>query len=253
MENKFVVISTCYEKGKWVGFNINSIKQQSYTNFTAIYGYDKSSDNTLQYIENNIKDDSRFTLFNNPNPGCFLKNFYGCVNYLKDNNLINDEDIVVEVDGDDWLLHPFVFEYLNNVYQNPEIWMTYGQYIEYPKGNVGGHYNLELNSLVDVNNSYRTHVFPYSHLKTYKFKLLDKIPQESLINPETGEYFTAAADFALTMPMVEMAGMGRIHRIPEPIYVYNLSEDANNESIHQVQSQKQQEQLIRQIPPLKRL
>jgi glycosyltransferase involved in cell wall biosynthesis len=253
IQNRFIVVSTCYNKGKWVGFNINSVKQQSHSNFIAIYGYDKSPDNTLEYIKDNIKDDSRFILFENPNPGCFLKNFYGCINYLKDNNLVDDEDVIVEVDGDDWLMHPFVFDYLNQVYQNPDTWMTYGQYIEYPKGNVGGHYNLELDPLIDTNNSYRTNIFPYSHLKTYKFKLLDKVPQESLINPQTGEYFTAAADFALTMPMVEMAGLKRIHRIPEPVYVYNLSEDADNESIHNIQSQKFQEQLIRQITPSKRL
>jgi hypothetical protein len=55
------------------------------------------------------------------------------------------------------------------------------------------------------------------------------------------------------MPMVEMAGLKRIHRIPEPVYVYNLSEDADNESIHNIQFQKFQEQLIRQITPSKRL
>ena len=62
---------------------------------------------------------------------------------------------------------------LNQIYQNNDIWMTYGQYIHFPSGELGGHYHLHLDSQVDASNSYRHHTFPYSHLKTYKAFLLD--------------------------------------------------------------------------------
>lgn len=252
-QNRFIVIVTCYNKEKWIRFNINSVKQQSYGKFLAIYGYDKSTDDTRSEIEKHISGDDRFILYDVPNQESQINNFYSCLNYLKQNNLVNDEDIIIDLDGDDWLLHPFVFSYLNEVYKNPNIWMTYGQYIEYPSGQVGGHYYMNIDDQVDQMNVYRQVAFPYSHLKTYKLWLLDKVPHEYLIDPRTGKYWSITADFAMCMPMVEMAGKSRIHRVDEPIYVYNSGNDADNESARRLNEQKETEQLIRQFKPLQKL
>ena len=90
IQNRFVVISTVYNKGKWVTFNVNSIKQQSYSNYLAVYGYDKSTDDTLSYLEKAVDNHDQFLIYPNPNPGCFLNCFMGTYRYLKQNNLIND-------------------------------------------------------------------------------------------------------------------------------------------------------------------
>jgi len=177
----------------------------------------------------------------------------GTYKHLKEMGQIEPDDIIVEIDGDDWLLHPFVLQYLNQVYQNDNIWMTYGQYIHYPSGELGGHYHLHLDDLVDAQNSYRSNTFPYSHLKTYKAFLLDKVTDEDLIDPVTGKYFNAAADFALCMPLVEMAGKSRIFRVDEPLYVYNVSSDLESETNNRVELQKEIEQRIRQIKPKDRI
>lgn len=253
VDNRFVVISTCYNKDMWVEINVNSVKQQSYRNFKAYYGYDKSTDNTLKYLMKATEDDDRFTIIYNPSPGCFLNNFMHVYTHLKTNNLINPEDIIVEIDGDDWLLHCFVFQYLNQVYQDPNIWMTYGQYIHYPSGELGGHYNLHLDDLVDKHNAYRKAIFPYSHLKTFKAFLMDNLKEDDITDPTTGKYFNAAADFALSMPLVEQAGKNRIFRVSEPIYVYNVSEDLESESNNRITLQKQVENRIRQIKPKNRI
>ena len=252
-QNRFIVISTVYNKSKWVRFNVNSIKQQSYTNYLAVYGYDTSTDDTLEHLTDAVKDDPKFSIFHNPNPGCFLNCFMGTYQHLKDLGEIQPDDIIVEVDGDDWLLHPFVLQYLNQIYQNENIWMTYGQYITYPSGELGGHYYLHLDDMVDMTNSYRTNTFPYSHLKTYKAFLLDKINDDDITDPATGKYFNAAADFALCMPLVEMAGKSRIFRVDEPLYVYNVSEELESETNDRVDLQKQVEQRIRQIKSKERI
>jgi len=252
-QNKFIIISTVYNKSKWIKFNANSIKHQSYENYLVVYGYDKSTDDTLQHLTDAVQGEDKMIVYHNPNPGSFLNCFMGTYKYLKENNLIQPDDIIVEVDGDDWLLHPFVLQYLNQVYQNDNIWMTYGQYIHYPSGELGGHYHLHLENHVDVSNSYRHNVFPYSHLKTYKAFLVDKITDDDLIDPVTGKYFNAASDFALCMPMVEMAGKSRIFRIDEPVYVYNVSADLDSETNNRVGEQKETEQRIRQKTPRTRL
>lgn len=252
-QNRFIVISTVYNKQKWVSFNVNSVKQQSYQNYLAVYGYDESTDDTLKDLETAVYGDSRFMVYKNPNPGCFLNCFMGTYQHLKKRNLIKSDDIIIEIDGDDWLVHPFVFSFLNEIYQQDHIWMTYGQYIQYPAGNVGGHYYLHLEDHVDSQNTYRRHAFPYSHLKTYKAFLLDGIDEDDLIDPLTGKYFNAAADFALCMPLVEQAGKSRIHRCSEVLYVYNTSTDLESETNNRVALQKEVEFRIRQKQPKQRL
>lgn len=252
-QNRFIIISTVYNKGKWVRFNVSSVKQQSYQNYLAAYGYDKSTDHTIHHLEDAIDNHEKFIIYHNPNPGCFLNCFIGTYNYLKVNNLVQPEDVIVEVDGDDWLMHPFVFQYLNQVYQDEDIWMTYGQYLSYPAGNVGGHYHLQLEDFVDQQNAYRQYAFPYSHLKTYKAFLLDNITDDDLIDPTTGKYFNAAADFALCMPLVEQAGKSRIYRSSEILYVYNTSTDLESETNNRIGLQKEVEARIRQIKPKQKL
>ena len=253
MKNRFVVISTVYNKGKWVRFNVNSVRQQSFENFIAIYSYDQSTDNTLSELKTACDGDSRCIVYVNPTPGCFLNSFMSAYKYLKENSLISPNDVIVEIDGDDWLLHPFVFQHLNDIYQNPSIWMTYGQYVQYPSGNPGGHISMELNDQVDRTNSYRLHPFPYSHLKTYKAFLVDGIHNSDLIDPTTGKYFNAAADFALCMPLVEQAGKARIFRCQHPLYVYNTSTDLESETNNRLNLQKEVEERIRRIKPKSRI
>lgn len=251
---KFIVISTVYNKGKFVAYNVNSLKQQSYGNFLGVYGYDKSTDDSLKHLEHSIGDDDRFIIHHNENPGCYLNCFMSTYRFLKQNNLVNPEDIIVEVDGDDWLLHSFVLQYINDIYEsNSDIWMTYGQYITFPNGGYGGHFDLHLNDYVDSQNQYRRAEFPYSHLKTYKAFLLDNITDEDITDPVTGKYFNAAADFALCMPLVEQAGKKRIFRVDQPMYVYNISTDVESETNNRLHLQKEVEMRIRQKSPKQRL
>ena len=249
MENKFVVISTVYNKEKWVAFNVNSVKQQSYKNFIAAYAYDVSQDKTIWELYRSISQDERFYIIENQDKDSQISNFVYCYNKLKERNLIKPDDIIVEVDADDWLLHPFVFDYLNQAYQDPNVWMTYGHYIEYPSGKTGGHFYMHLPDSNDI----RQNPFAYSHLKTYKAWLFDKVPKEYLIDPRTEKYWKTTADFAMCMPMVEMAGKDRIIRFDQPMYVYNTSDDLGSESKTNLAAQKEAERLIRQFKPLERI
>jgi glycosyltransferase involved in cell wall biosynthesis len=249
IQNRFILISTVYNKEKWISFNVNSVKQQSYKNFLAAYAYDVSQDKTIWELYRSISQDERFHIITNEDKDSQISNFMYCYNKLKERNLVNPDDIIVEVDADDWLLHPFVFDYLNEAYQDPNVWMTYGHYIEYPSGKTGGHFHMHLPDSNDI----RQNPFAYSHLKTYKAWLFDKVPREYLIDPRTGKYWKTTADFAMCMPMVEMAGRDRIVRFDQPVYVYNTSDDLGSESKTNLAAQKEAEQLIRQFKPLERL
>lgn len=167
MKNRFVVLTTCYNVEPYIRMNLYVNKFQAYDNVLFVYIDDKSKDTTLQSIQEISKDDNRFLVISNPNNGSQAKAFMYGIEYLEQNNLISEEDIIVEVDGDDWLASPFVLAYLNQIYENKEVWMTYGQYQMWPIGQVGGHYLQEISGEVDKVNAHRQVPFPYSHLKTY--------------------------------------------------------------------------------------
>ena len=46
--------------------------------------------------------------------------------------LVKDEEIVLVLDGDDCLAHENVLKALNKAYADPDVWMTYGNYLDYP-------------------------------------------------------------------------------------------------------------------------
>ena len=245
MRNKFIIVTTIYNVSDWLSINLNMMKYQSYKDWECILIDDHSTDNSLEIINNIIKGDNRFTLIqtNEPRSGQG-SGFLQGIDYIKDK--LNDEDIITEVDGDDWLSSVFVLEYLNSIYQTPNIWMTYGHYQMYPTGKVGGHFNMEIDSNVDLVNEHRHYPFPYSHLKTYKYWLFNKIDRQDLIDPSTNKVWRSAWDHALCLPMVEMAGKQHIHRCDDILYVLNRSQELENEGKMRTNEQKQTEQSIRQ-------
>jgi hypothetical protein len=224
-------------------------KFQSYDNVLYVYVDDNSSDSTYNTIKNLTTADDKFLLIQNPNNGSQGKSFMYAIDFLQKNNLIHDQDVIVEVDGDDWLSSVFVLDYLNEIYQHPHIWMTYGQYQIYPSGNVGGHYSMSIQDTVNLQNTHRSNPFPYSHLKTYKYWLFNKINKKDLIDPTTNEIFSAAWDHALCISMVEMAGKEHIHRCDDILYILNRADELQNEGKSRQTLQKDVEQRCRNLKP----
>jgi len=241
-ENKFIIITTSYNINKWLPINIITLKLQSYKNWRCVIIDDHSDDGSYNTAINLTKDDIRFSVIKTPKKrsGQGVATITA-IDFIKPNT----EDILIEVDGDDWLSSTFVLEYLNQIYQNTNIWMTYGQYQMYPTGNVGGHWNMEINDQVDNENKHRQVPFPYSHLKTYKYWLYNKIDNCDLIDPETNNIFRSAWDHALCIPMVEMAGKDHIYRCNDILYILNRSDELKNESKDRIEEQKATELRIR--------
>ncbi|HMG81448.1 MAG TPA: glycosyltransferase family A protein [Ferruginibacter sp.] len=67
--NMISIIVPCYNYGHYVVEMLNSVVEQTYTNWECIIINDGSTDNSKQIIENYIKDDKRFTFINSENAG----------------------------------------------------------------------------------------------------------------------------------------------------------------------------------------
>ena len=72
--------------------------------------------------------------------------------------------------------------------------------------------------------------WPFSHLRTFKKFLWDKIKVESLLDSK-GVMFTSACDVAILCPMLEMAG-DKVSFIDEVLYTYNRGNPLNEDKDH---------------------
>ena len=100
MKNKFIILIPLYNVSKWIGLSLELIKLQSYKNFECVIVDDASTDNTYSIVESSIQGDSRFHLIRNKiNLGSSLENMIQAFDYIQP----DDEDIIIRLDGDDWL------------------------------------------------------------------------------------------------------------------------------------------------------
>ena len=115
----------------------------------------------------------------------------------------NGESIVIELNGDDWLPDPGVLSFLNKVYQDPGVWMTYNTQRE-STGVIP--FQLPPPREIRRNRSYRDYEWATSHLHSFRRPLFDHVPEKTMVDPETGEYWESADDVALYLYMLELAG-----------------------------------------------
>lgn len=113
-EKPFVIIVPSYNNSAFVEKNLRSIFSQSYKNYRVIYIDDHSADDTYLKAKNLIADlqqTHRTELIRNEQNLGALANLYNAIFRC------HDYEIVVLVDGDDFLAHEHVLSTLNQAYQ----------------------------------------------------------------------------------------------------------------------------------------
>lgn len=219
---KLVIVTTAYNCEDWIKQCLLSIKSQNYSNFVCYITNDLSTDNTIATAEEVIGDDDRFKIINNKDKLYQTGNYD---NVIRNNYSIDDDDIIVEVDGDDWLPDNDVFSRVVKYYADHDVWITYGQF-RYSDGRPG------FARWVPTNQT-RGPVFTASHLRTWKAFLWRSIKQEDL--KIDGSYAHAAGDIFFMLPMIEMAG--EVHSLftDDINYVYNEGNPLNEHKGDQAQ------------------
>ena len=224
MENHFKIIVCCYNVEKWVTTTIKSIKNQTYRNFECIVVDASSTDGTVDKIRQSIEGDSRFKLTINEDRKYPLQNQFDVFK----NWDAGDEDIVVTVDGDDWLYNNQVLQYINDVYTENNITLTYGSYVSYPQG-TKSQLRMYPENIID-GTDYRNYDFLSSHLRTFKYKVFKHLKKDDLLSSWDNNFYTKAGDYALMIPLLEISG-DKIYFIDKPLYVYNVFNPLNENKV----------------------
>ncbi|KKN82797.1 hypothetical protein LCGC14_0306210 [marine sediment metagenome] len=223
VKNNFKIVVPVFNSEKWIKKCLDSIKYQTYKNYKVVVINDYSNDRTAEIIEREIKNDTRFNFIDNTVKKCALENtVIGIHSICK-----SDEDIIVILDGDDWLPSNDVLEYLNGAYQD-DTWITWGQFKLLSTNKICKF--KEENWCIDVDKDFhRIHMLRYyfSHLRTYKYFLFKGIKEEDLRDSK-GNYYTTAGDVVVAVPMIEMAGHKHRKCLDKIMYVYNNTSSLND-------------------------
>lgn len=223
-DKSFVIVIPSYNNKDWYKRNLDSVFSQSYENFRVIYIDDASPDGTGNWVKGYIRKyglENRVTLIQNEKRVGALANIYQAVwQCLPD-------EIVVNLDGDDWFAHYDVLSQLNNVYADRSVWLTHGQFIYYPKYTPG--FGVEIPQEIIEKNNFRSFTEGSTALRTFYAGLFHRIKKEDLLYE--GDFFQAGYDLAIMFPMLEMAGK-HIKFIPEVSYVYNINTPINDHKVN---------------------
>ena len=237
-DHKFKFIIPFYNVERWIDKCITSLKKQKYKNFECYLIDDLSTDSTAKVANNLIKNDNRFKLIKNTTKQYALGNIYKTINKIK----CRDDDVIILLDGDDWLASSYSLNILSNTYKEKDCLMTYGSYVYNPSG-VAGVEPSKYPDEVVKNNLYRKDSWRASHLRSFKYKLWKHLREEDLKDDED-QFFEMAYDQAIMLPLLEMAS-DRAEYISDVLYVYNKENPLNVDKI-KAQQQTQVARFIRQ-------
>ena len=217
-QKKFVFVICSRNNAKWVEQNLRSAFTQDYPRdkFRFIYVDDNSSDETVDLVIKCVTENNeweRFSLIKNQSWQSIMPNHYMAA-YLCD-----DDEIIVHYDGDDLLKHDKVLWFLNRVYNKWDVWLTYGQYENWPNPELG--FSIDVPQHIAQQNQFREMGFWYSHPRTFYAWLFKKIKLKDLIWRGSFIPTTPAVDYMFMFPMMEMAGQGHYKFIPDVLYLYN--------------------------------
>lgn len=218
--NRFIVVVPVYNAEKYIEKCLRSILNQTYKNYELIVMNDASTDRTERLLKDFKNRNPQIHVFSSlENSGSPLNSFKTAIDIFKsaptDRPDINPEDILVTVDGDDYLYDNNVLDYLNFIYQDTNIWMTYGQYKP-----LSDTYSNFCKSIKDFRKYRREGAWCTSHLRTLKKKIWDKINVEDL-KDENGNINKYAGDMSYMFPALEICGPKHTKFIDRILYVYN--------------------------------
>ena len=178
-----------------------------------------------------------------------LRNAYEAIhNYIE-----NDDAIIINLDGDDWLIRDDVIQIINDTYNSTSCLLTYGNCIYYAPHSkdhlkvvdkviptINHRYPLE----VEKQNSYRKQYFRPLHIRTWKVGHFKKIPKKYFLRPDQ-TWIEMCEDQAMFLPMLEISE-GQYQIITNALSAYNQANPLSDHKIYRIK------QLIDEVIILKK-
>ena len=221
---------------KYIEKCLKSVMAQTRSNWTADIILDDPEDSSVGVAGDLVYCKLNMHVWTRPYRHGLARNIYEFPMMPDVCHVYEDEDVLCFLDADDWL-SVGALHYVDKAYaSNPKCLLTHGSYVKVSKGRrtkVSNPYHGE---------DYRSSPWRGSHLKTVKWKLFKRLPEECM--KHNGEWLEAASDLAIMIPLMEMAGAQRIEHVHELIYFWRDSTPQKTKRV----LQKKCEAIIRAKP-----
>jgi len=215
-QTQFVFVVPTYNSSKTLKQSLFSVFAQSYHDWKMIVIDDCSDDQTSEHIQ------GLFELSGNKDKLTLIKN--DCKKWEVENTLIglshcSDNDVVLRLDLDDFLIDNQALEILNQIYESNTqldvVWSAHRWF-----------YDDEL-TFRNISGPLQKGVDPYehqwvsSHLKSFRKSLLNDVKDENYRN-QYGCYFQRIGDQVFMLPALKKAR--EYMYVPLPFYAYRCSQ-----------------------------
>ena len=218
-QRRIVVISPFRNADAYIQNHVRSIAQQDYDNYLHILIDDKS-DNRINFNEmfSDLSDDikSKIVIRQNDIRKGAVQNQLNAIN-----DFVKEDDIVMLLDGDDWLINNnTIFHYYNDLYDQGHDF-TYGS-----MWSLADNIPLIAQDWKD-GNSYPWKI-PYTHLRTMSGSIAKRVSKENYI--VDGEWMMSGADNPLFRETISYAN--NPIAVKEIMVVYNDVNPLNDYKIN---------------------
>lgn len=125
----FTIVLYAHNASDWCERALRSVFEQDYDRYRVVFVDDASSDGTLekaqQFIVANHQDHRVIAIRNDTVLGP-VGSLYRAADHCQ------DLEILIPLDAQNWLTFDGVLTRFNQAFQNPDIWIAFGQSIDYP-------------------------------------------------------------------------------------------------------------------------
>ena len=125
----------------------------------------------------------------------------------------DSDEIVYDIDADDYLLGRQFFKVLNAVYQQGDYWLVHANYCMVKGDRVMKGFSRPLPDYMMADYSYRRQAFVTVGPRSFRRKLYMKI-EEKEFQDENGKYYVEISDGFIYVALAELAGVNHSHFIP---------------------------------------
>jgi glycosyltransferase involved in cell wall biosynthesis len=209
------VIINCGPCEDYVALCFDSLRAQTYRGWEAFVTIDPCADDTADRAWAARRGDGRIDIQVNAERRYAMSNLVHAIG----RSGAGPDDLIVILDGDDWLASDSALERIIAEYRQRECWMTYGSWITNDPSRIGFSAGL-WPAYPEGTTRFRETTWLGTAVRSWKKWLWDLVDDRHFRDKD-GNYIMVAEDQATMLPMLEMSGTGRARHIPDVLMIYN--------------------------------
>jgi glycosyltransferase involved in cell wall biosynthesis len=209
------IVVNCGPCEEYIGACLASIRGQSCTDWEAYVTVDPAGDRTARAARDARGCDGRIHIAENEEPRYAMCNLIAGIT----RSGAAQDDVIVVLDGDDWLATPRAFEIIAATYERHDCWATYGSWLSNDPSHTGLPRGL-WPAYPPGTTRFRDEPWLGTAVRTWKRWLWDLIDPRSFRDAK-GEFLRVTEDQAVMFPVLEMCGTDRARHIPDVLMIYN--------------------------------